>query len=94
MEDLGNRHTEIRDLSIQANVIIKEEGGKNDLIARIKATAYFRPTWADIDSLLDPALFVGRSVEIVKRFNVGRVVFWMVNWIPTGAILGRVRMLS
>lgn len=61
-------HKEIRDLSMEASVVVKEEGGKNDLIARIKATEYFRPIWVDIDSLLDPALFIGRSVEIVERF--------------------------
>lgn len=61
-------HKEIRDLSMEASAVVKEEGGKNDLIARIKATQYFQPIWADIDSLLDPALFIGRSVEIVERF--------------------------
>ncbi|KAK0715960.1 adenylosuccinate lyase [Lasiosphaeris hirsuta] len=61
-------HEEIRVLSHQASDVVKNQGGKNDLIERIKATEYFRPVWDEIDSLLDPKLFVGRSVEMVEKF--------------------------
>ncbi|CAK7200007.1 adenylosuccinase ade13 [Sporothrix eucalyptigena] len=61
-------HEEIRVLSHQASDVVKNQGGKNDLIERLKATEYFRPVWADIDGLLDPTLFVGRSGEMVQRY--------------------------
>ncbi|KAL1898187.1 adenylosuccinase ade13 [Sporothrix stenoceras] len=61
-------HEEIRVLSHQASEVVKNQGGKNDLIERLKATEYFRPVWAEIDGLLDPALFVGRSGEMVQRY--------------------------
>lgn len=34
-------YKEIRDLLMKASIIVKKEGRKNDLIARIKATEYF-----------------------------------------------------
>ncbi|TDZ39757.1 Adenylosuccinate lyase [Colletotrichum trifolii] len=61
-------HEEIRVLSHQASDVVKKEGGSNDLIERIRATEYFKPVWADLDNLLDPKLFIGRSPEIVERF--------------------------
>lgn len=61
-------HEEIRVLSHQASDVVKNQGGENDLIERIKATEYFRPVWDDIDGLLDPKLFVGRSGEMVERY--------------------------
>jgi adenylosuccinate lyase len=61
-------HEQIRVLSHQAGDVVKMQGGKNDLIERIKATEYFRPIWGDLDALLDPRLFVGRSAEMVERY--------------------------
>jgi adenylosuccinate lyase len=61
-------HEQIRVLSHQASDVVKNQGGKNDLIERIKATEYFKPVWDDIDSLLDPKLFVGRSVDMVEKY--------------------------
>ncbi|WYZ40546.1 hypothetical protein EsH8_IV_000887 [Colletotrichum jinshuiense] len=61
-------HEEIRVLSHQASDVVKKQGGKNDLIERIKATEYFKPVWGEIDSLLDPKLFTGRSAEMVERY--------------------------
>lgn len=61
-------HEEIRVLSHQASDVVKNQGGRNDLIERIKATEYFKPVWDEIDGLLDPKLFVGRSVEMVERY--------------------------
>ncbi|PHH59459.1 hypothetical protein CDD81_3189 [Ophiocordyceps australis] len=67
----GNRqeaHEHIRVLSHQASDVVKNQGGKNDLIERIKADDYFKPVHAEIDGLLDPKLFIGRSVEMVDRY--------------------------
>ncbi|KZL86800.1 adenylosuccinate lyase, partial [Colletotrichum incanum] len=61
-------HEEIRVLSHQAADVVKKQGGKNDLIERIKTTEYFKPVWGDIDALLDPKLFTGRSAEMVERY--------------------------
>lgn len=61
-------HERIRVLSHQASDVVKNRGGKNNLIERIKATKYFKPVWDDIDSLLDPKLFIGRSVEMVEKY--------------------------
>ncbi|KAI0594246.1 adenylosuccinate lyase-like protein [Biscogniauxia sp. FL1348] len=67
----GNRqtaHEEIRVISHQASDVVKHQGGQNDLIDRIKTTEYFKPVWDEIDEMLDPSLYIGRSVEIVDRF--------------------------
>ncbi|KAK1727371.1 adenylosuccinate lyase [Colletotrichum acutatum] len=61
-------HEEIRVLSHQAADVVKKQGGKNDLIERIKATEYFKPVWDSIDQLLDPNLFTGRSATMVQRY--------------------------
>lgn len=61
-------HEEVRVLSHPASDVVKNQRGKNDLIERLKATEYFRPVWAEIDGLLDPALFVGRSGEMVHHY--------------------------
>lgn len=60
-------HEEIRVLSHQAAAVVKHEGKPNDLIQRIRNTAYFAPIHADIDSVLDPALYTGRSAVIAER---------------------------
>lgn len=61
-------HEKIRVLSHQAGAVVKEEGGENDLIERIKKDAYFEPIWNQLDELLDPKTFVGRAPQQVDRF--------------------------
>lgn len=61
-------HEKIRVLSHQAGRVVKEEGGENDLIERIKADKFFEPIWADLGSLMEPGTFVGRAPEQVDRF--------------------------
>ena len=61
-------HEEIRVLSHQASDVVKKEGGKNDLIERIRATKFFEPIWKDLDGLLDPKNFVGRSAAQVESY--------------------------
>ncbi|RMZ77611.1 hypothetical protein DV737_g4253, partial [Chaetothyriales sp. CBS 132003] len=61
-------HEEIRVISHQAGRVVKNEGKPNDLVSRIKATEFFRPIWGDIDQMLRPELYIGRSVEIVERY--------------------------
>ncbi|EER35888.1 adenylosuccinate lyase [Candida tropicalis MYA-3404] len=61
-------HEEIRVLSHQASAVVKQEGGDNDLIERIKNTEYFKPIWNDLDKLLDPSTFVGRAPQQTEKF--------------------------
>ncbi|CAX40145.1 adenylosuccinate lyase, putative [Candida dubliniensis CD36] len=61
-------HEEIRVLSHQASAVVKQEGGDNDLIERIKSTEYFKPIWNELDTLLDPKTFVGRAPEQTEKF--------------------------
>lgn len=61
-------HEKIRVLSHQAGAVVKEQGGENDLIERVKADEYFAGIWADLDTLLDPKTFIGRAPEQVDKF--------------------------
>ncbi|ESW98155.1 hypothetical protein KL918_004102 [Ogataea parapolymorpha] len=61
-------HEEIRVLSHQASAVVKQEGGDNDLIERIKSTDYFKPIWSQLDKLLDPSTFVGRAPQQTEKF--------------------------
>lgn len=59
-------HEVIREHSVAAGLVVKQEAKPNDLIGRLKT----EPSMAgiDIDSLIDPLLFVGRSPEQVDDF--------------------------
>uniref|UniRef100_H0V646 Adenylosuccinate lyase n=1 Tax=Cavia porcellus TaxID=10141 RepID=H0V646_CAVPO len=67
----GNRqdcHEKIRVLSQQAAAVVKQEGGDNDLIERIRADSYFSPIHSQLERLLDPSSFTGRAFQQVQRF--------------------------
>ncbi|CCK69015.1 adenylosuccinase ADE13 KNAG_0B05840 [Huiozyma naganishii CBS 8797] len=61
-------HEQIRVLSHQAAAVVKEEGGDNDLIERIKKDDFFKPIWNELDELLDPSTFVGRAPQQTEKF--------------------------
>ncbi|RXK36395.1 adenylosuccinate lyase [Tremella mesenterica] len=61
-------HEKIRVLSHQAGKVVKEEGGENDLIDRVKNDDYFKDIWEELESLLEPKTFVGRAPEQVDGF--------------------------
>jgi len=61
-------HEEIRVLSHQAAAVVKEQGGKNDLIERLKKTEFFKPIWGELDDLLNPVKYIGRSPHQVVEF--------------------------
>lgn len=61
-------HEEIRVLSHQASAVVKQEGGDNDLIQRVRNTEYFKPIWGELDALLDPSTFVGRAPQQTEKF--------------------------
>ncbi len=59
-------HESIRVHSRAAALVVNEEGKPNDLLERLKADSAF--SGIDIDSLVDPLAFVGRSPEQVDDF--------------------------
>lgn len=61
-------HEHIRVLSHQAAHVVKAEGGRNDLIERMKGDPFFEPVRDQLDDVLDPARFVGRAPVLVERF--------------------------
>ena len=66
--DRQELHERIRVLSMQAGKVVKEEGGDNDLVARIKKDEMFRAVWGKLDAMLDAKNFIGRSAEQVAEF--------------------------
>ncbi|CAM1503235.1 Fc.00g080110.m01.CDS01 [Cosmosporella sp. VM-42] len=61
-------HEQVRVLSNEAGAMVKVEGKQNDLVSRMKASEFFKPVWGEIDDMLKPELYTGRSVTIVERF--------------------------
>lgn len=60
--------TKTQVLSHEAGHQVKQLGLENDLIERIRADPYFNPIKDELDSLLDPASFIGRAPEQVDSF--------------------------
>ena len=61
-------HEAIRVHSHDAARVVKEEGGDNDLLERIRNDSFFKPIHDDLAALLDPSTFVGRAPEQVHQF--------------------------
>ena len=61
-------HEKIRVHSMAAGRVVKEEGKPNDLIDRIAADPDFQLSHAEIDAILKPENFIGRSVGQVEEF--------------------------
>jgi len=61
-------HEAIRDHSMAAAKRVKVDGAHNDLLERIAKDDLFASVHGDLDSLLDPMLFIGRSSEQVDEF--------------------------
>ena len=66
--DRQELHEKLRQHSIAAAKVVKEEGKDNDLIDRVCADDSFGLTREEIDAVLKPIHFVGRSVEQVDEF--------------------------
>jgi adenylosuccinate lyase len=64
--DRPTLHEKIRQHSQAAAKVVKEQGGNNDLLARLKADKAFAAI--DIESALDPLTLVGRSREQIDEF--------------------------
>lgn len=61
-------HEKIRVLSHEAGAVVKQQGGENDLIDRVRADPFFEPIVDELDRLLDPSTFVGRAPEQTTKF--------------------------
>ena len=67
----GNRqelHEEIRQLSMQAGAVVKQEGKPNDLLQRIANDPKFGLTMDDLMKVADPTLYIGRCPQQVEAF--------------------------
>lgn len=66
--DRQELHEKLRVHSIAAAAVVKEEGGANDLIARVCADVSFGLDVAEIEALLQPEQFTGRAAQQVEEF--------------------------
>ncbi len=66
--DRQELHERIRELSMEAGKVVKEQGGKNDLIERIAADPMFGLTLEELQKVLDPAKYVGRAPQQVEEY--------------------------
>ena len=62
-------HEKIRVLSQEAGAVVKEQGGDNDLVERIKACEYFAPIHNQLDAILDASTFTGRAPQQVRKVS-------------------------
>ena len=61
-------HERIRVLSMEAGKNVKQEGGQNDLIDRIKKDKSFAAVQDKLDEILDARKFVGRAPRQTVEF--------------------------
>lgn len=66
--DRQELHEKIRVLSMEAGNTVKVEGKPNDLIERILKDDSFNLKEKDVEGIMDPALYVGRSPQQVDDF--------------------------
>lgn len=67
----GNRqdlHERIREHSMAAGAVVKQEGKENDLVERIAADPAFGMAKEEIEALLEPKNFVGRAPQQTEEF--------------------------
>ena len=64
--DRQEAHEIIRQHSQEAARHVKDEGGENDLLERLRDEDMFQNV--DLDEVLDPMAYVGRAPEQVDRF--------------------------
>lgn len=66
--DRQELHERIRVHSMEAARVVKEEGGANDLILRIANDPAFDMSLEELNSVLSPENYIGRSCEQVTEF--------------------------
>lgn len=71
--DRQELHERLREHSIAAARVVKEEGGENDLLSRIAADAAFNLSLEELTSILLPSNFIGMAPQQVEHF-IGKLV--------------------
>lgn len=66
--DRQQLHEKIREHSMAASKVIKEEGGENDLLERIAADEAFGVTIEELEKILKPENYTGRAKEQTEDF--------------------------
>ena len=84
-------HERLRVHSHAAAANVKLEGGKNDLLERIKGDPAFPIEAEEIDAVLDPALYVGRAPEQVDEF-LADVVDPILSRYPDKGLVGELNV--
>lgn len=67
----GNRqelHEKIRQYSMQAGRVVKEEGKPNDLLERIAADPAFGKSLEELQSMMEPSNYVGRAPQQTEEY--------------------------
>jgi len=66
--DRQELHERLRVHSRQAGAVVKEQGQPNDLLKRIASDQTFGLSSAELDGILDPALYIGLAVRQTENF--------------------------
>ena len=66
--DRQELHERIRELSMEAAAVVKQQGGKNDLMERIAKEPMFGMSLEDLQKILEPKNFVGRAPQQVEEY--------------------------
>ena len=66
--DRQELHERIRVHSMAAGKVVKEEGGENDLLARIAGDPIFGVTLEELQELIQPEKYVGRAPKQTEEF--------------------------
>ena len=66
--DRQELHEKLRVHSLAAARVVKEEGGKNDLIERVCSDPAFGLNYAEVEAILKPEAFTGRAPQQVDAF--------------------------
>ncbi|XP_045471577.1 adenylosuccinate lyase [Harmonia axyridis] len=66
-------HEKIRVLSQESGLEVKKYGKDNDFLDRVRKDPYFKPILEDLDNILDPKTYIGRSDEQVTEFLIDEV---------------------
>lgn len=66
--DRQELHERIREHSMEAGLRVKDEGLDNDLLDRIASDEAFGLTMEDVENLLEPKDYIGRSAEQTEEF--------------------------
>ena len=66
--DRQELHERIRELSMEAGRIVKEEGGDNPLLQMIADDPLFRTSLEELEKAMDPARYVGRAPYQTEKY--------------------------